>query len=69
MSYNYNKLLGRMKEKKMTQENLAKRIGLQPPTLSQKLNNKGKFKQTEISKICHILDIPDKEIGQYFFAH
>ena len=69
MTYNYSKLLGRMREKNITQEILAKKIGLQPPTLSQKLNNKAKFKQAEISNICDVLDIDAKEIGGYFFAH
>lgn len=69
MSYNYGKLLWKMKEKHITQEMLAAKIGLQAPTLSQKLNNKAKFKQTEISKICNVLDIKSIEIGQYFFTH
>lgn len=69
MSYNYGKLLGRLKEKNITQDVLAKKIGLQPPTLSQKLNNKAKFKQAEISKICDVLEILPSEIGAYFFAH
>lgn len=69
MSYNYSMLLGRMREKSITQDVLAKSIGLQPATLSQKLNNKAKFKQTEISNICGILEIADNEIGRYFFTH
>lgn len=69
MPYDYSKLLGKMKEKNITQDILAKLIGLQPPTLSQKLNNKAKFKQAEISKICDVLDIDAGEIGLYFFAH
>lgn len=69
MPYDYSKLLGKMKEKNITQDVLAKLIGLQPPTLSQKLNNKAKFKQAEISKICDVLDIDAGEIGLYFFAH
>lgn len=69
MPYDYSKLLGRMKEKNITQDGLAKHIGLQPPTLSQKLNNKAKFKQAEISKICDVLGIEATDIGLYFFAH
>ena len=69
MLYNYRKLLGKMKENNITQEVLAKEIGLKPPTLSQKLNNKAKFKQSEISKICDVLNIEANEIGLYFFAH
>lgn len=67
--YNYNKLLGQIKEKNLTQETLAKKIRIQPTTLSQKLNNKAYFKQIEISHICKLLEIPDTEIGIYFFTH
>lgn len=69
MPYDYSKLLGRMKEKNITQEFLAQLIGLQPPTLSQKLNNKARFKQAEISNICDVLEIEPVDIGLYFFAH
>jgi transcriptional regulator with XRE-family HTH domain len=69
MPYDYSKLLGRMKEKGITQDSLAQKINLQPPTLSQKLNNKARFKQIEISRICDVLDISANEIGKYFFTH
>lgn len=69
MPYDYSKLLGRMREKNITQDNLAKKINLQSPTLSQKLNNKARFKQIEISRICDVLDISASEIGDYFFTH
>lgn len=69
MLYDYSKLLGRMKEKNITQDVLAKKIGMQSPTLSQKLNNKARFKQAEISLICEVLDIEANQIGTYFFAH
>ena len=69
MPYNYSKLLGRIKEKGYTQESLAAKVGMRSGTLSQKLNNKAKFKQTEITDICKLLRIDDCEIGDYFFAH
>ena len=67
--YDYGKLLGRMKEKNITQEKLASLIGGTAATLSQKLNNKGRFKQSEISRICEELNISAEEIGLYFFTH
>ncbi len=69
MKYNYNRLLGKMKELGVSQEELAKSLGVNPATVSQKLNNKGLFKQSEIVKICNILSIDGKDIGDYFFAH
>ena len=39
-NYNYDKLLGKIKEKKYTQETLAKELGMQ----TEKLNNKLKVR-------------------------
>ena len=69
MPYNYRPLLGRMKERDVTQEVAAKAIGICSETLSAKLNNKAVFKQSEIIKLCTLLDIKCDEIGKYFFTH
>lgn len=69
MKYNYSKLLGRMKECGLTQEQLAKEIGKNKSTISAKLNNQFSFTQEEIDAICRVLDISNDEIGEYFFAH
>lgn len=66
--YNYSKLLGRMKEKGITQETLAKGIGVNPATLNTWLNNKGEFSQRFILKTCAFLDIPINQIPYYFFC-
>ena len=66
--YDYSKLLGRMREKGVTQGDLACKIGISEPTLNLTLNNKRRFKQDEISKICVVLDIPVAEIEFYFFC-
>lgn len=68
MAFDYSKLLGKIKEKGLTQETLAKNIGITPGSLSEKLNNKANFKQKEIFLICQILGISDGEVGEYFFA-
>lgn len=68
MQIDYSKLLGRIKECGMTQEDLASVIGVSATTLSFKLNNKAFFKQTEIKKICEVLEISKEHIGEYFFA-
>ena len=68
MCYDYSKLLGRMKERGYTQDVLAKSINIKPSTLSQKLNNKSDFKQSEIYKICIILEIHYDEVSLYFFT-
>lgn len=68
MAFDYSKLLGLMKEKQVTQAELAKRIGNTTTTLSLKLNNKARFKQGEIVQICEILGIDGDNIGAYFFT-
>ena len=67
MSFNYSKLLGKIKECGLTQSEFALKIGTTKTTLSLKLSNKASFKQVEIKKSCDILGIPIDEIGHYFF--
>ena len=66
--YNYSKLLGRMKERGITQEQLAIELGKDKTTLCSKLNNRFQFKADEMDAICRVLDISNDEIGAYFFA-
>lgn len=68
MNFNYSKLLGRMRECGLTQQHLAKAIGINKSTLSSKLKNRFSFSQEEILAICKILNIPICEIGEYFYA-
>lgn len=68
MKFNYSRLLGRMRECGITQEQLAKAIGINKATLSAKLNNRFSFTQDEILAICKILNIPISEIGEFFYA-
>jgi DNA-binding XRE family transcriptional regulator len=66
--YNYSKLLGRMREKGVTQVVLAKEIGLSETSINFSLGNKRPFKQDEIASICAFLDIPISEVENYFFV-
>ena len=68
MKFNHSKLLGRMREYGFTQESLAKIIGINESTLNAKLNGKNYFTTPEIVKIARALDIPNEEIGVYFYA-
>lgn len=68
MSFNYSKLLGRIKEKVGTQSTFAELMGLSEKTLSMKLNNKNSWKQPEILKACELLDISSEEVFVYFFS-
>jgi len=67
--YDYSKLLGRMREKNVTQVSLARQIGLSETSINFSLGNKRPFKQDEITKICYYLDIPIADVENYFFCH
>ena len=67
--YDYSELLGKLRAKKITQEELARKIHLNPSTLNQKLNNKSEFSQSEMRNILNVLEVPVSMIATYFFAH
>lgn len=66
--YDYNKLLGKMREKRVTQDALAAKIGISSTSMNLSLNNKRDFRQDEILSVCEVLDIPLSEIPYYFFT-
>lgn len=65
--YDYSKLLGRIKEKYGTRENLINKITISSTSLNLRLNNKLKFDQQDIKELCKALDIEEEEIPDYFF--
>lgn len=67
-TYNYSKLKGRMREKDITQEDLAKAVGIGKTTLNLKMCNNVEFRQDEILGIVQTLDISPEDISQYFFT-
>lgn len=69
MEYNYSKLFGLIREKNLTQIDLAKLADISYASLNLKLNNKAIFRQSEISRICDVLNIQPDDIPKYFFAH
>lgn len=68
MSFDYSKLLGKIKECGYTQEGIAEKIGINNSTFSQKINGKAYFKQKEIADICSILNLSAEETVQIFFT-
>lgn len=64
----YRKLMGKMVELGYTQATLASEAGMGRSQLNLKLKGKYAFKQSEIEKICRLLEIPAAEIGSYFFT-
>ena len=68
-STRYGKLLGLMKERGLTQSEVAERAGFNICTLNAKLNGKYDFSIEEVGRICDALGISRAEIGNYFFAN
>ena len=68
MRFDYSKLLGRLRELGISQEEFAFEIGMSPSTLSLKLNGNGFFKQDAIEKARIVLGLDKSEISVYFFT-
>ena len=66
--YDYRKLLGKMREQRVTQEVLAEKVGISATSMNLSLNNKRDFRQEEILIICESLGISPSDIPTYFFT-
>ncbi len=66
--YDYSKLLGKMREKHITQEQMANLVGIAESTMSIKLKSKSQFSQDEMVMILNILNVPLEHIALYFFC-
>ena len=64
----YDKLKGRIIEVFGTQLAFAEAMGMNPASLSAKLNNKTPWKREEIEKACELLSIPFEQVHLYFFT-
>lgn len=67
MSFQYAKLIGKIKECCGSQTAFAREMGLSERTVSVKINGKVDWRQNEIAKACVILGISRAEIPLYFF--
>lgn len=63
--YEHNKLMGRMREMKVSQEKLAKEIGISTTSLSNKLHGKVDFATKEVFLVMKALNIDNPM--EYFF--
>ena len=64
----YAKLRGAIRERLGSEGVLAVKLGMNPVTLSKKLNGKTDWKKSEIEKTLEYLVIPRSEVYDYFFA-
>lgn len=67
-TYDYSKLLGRLREKGLTQAEAAKALGISESSLNLTLNSKRPFRQSEILGLCDLLSLSSENIGSYFFS-
>lgn len=65
MEFDYSKLLGAMREKGVTQADVAKIAGVSETSLRSKLKNRTEFRDSEMLLIKKYLDLPNYE--DYFF--
>ena len=68
MKFDFSKLKGLIREKKLTQEDMAKEIDVAYSTFNLKINGNAYFSQDEIYKISNFLKIPKEKIYDYFFT-
>lgn len=68
MIFNSSKIKGLIREKGLTQEAVAKDIGIACSTFNLKLNGNVFFTQEEIFRLSNVLKIPKTEIYKYFFT-
>lgn len=68
MEFDYSKLRGRIVEKYGTIGNFCDEFGITQTAMSDKLNNRARFKQTDIMRIVSMLDIDFAKIPEYFFT-
>lgn len=64
----YAKLRGKIREIYGVQSHLAKAMGMNPATLSAKLNGNTSWKREEIELACQLLRISLDEAYIYFFS-
>lgn len=67
MSFNYNKLRGRIIEKYGTLREFSKCLNITYESLSMKLNGKIALSQVDIVTWSEMLEIEPEEYGAYFF--
>ena len=65
---NTNKIKGRMRELGIVQADVARRLNLAEPTVSQKINGKRPMDLEEARALADMLRIDNSECGAYFFS-
>lgn len=64
---NTRELLKIIKNSGLKKKYIAEQLGICLPTLSRKINNKTEFNTSQISLLCHILNIDEEKRNNIFF--
>ena len=68
MSMDYKLLRDKMQDKNINQKELAAAIPMSESHFCRKLSGEYPFTQSEIIRICEVLDIEAGDINAYFFT-
>lgn len=66
--YSYRKLRGRIVEIYGTMEAFSRELRISKVSMSNKMNGKSNFSQSDMERWGTALDIPTEEYGLYFFT-
>jgi transcriptional regulator with XRE-family HTH domain len=64
-----NKLKGKIMANGLTQQKVAKELGLSLQSFSLKINSRREFKASEIAKLINLLNLTSLEVNEFFFAN
>lgn len=66
--FDYELLCQRMEEYRYSKNKLANAIPMSRTSLHKKMKSESYFTQSEIKKICYLLNIPLSKVGKIFFS-
>lgn len=66
--YDYSALNARIKKKYGTVENFSRAMGLTKGAISMRMNNNSAWKQDDVYKAVHLLNIPERQVYSFFYT-
>ncbi len=66
--FNYSKLRGKIVEKYGTIKAISEKSEIRGELFTDAFKGRRTFTQAEIYRLCELLEIPDDQIADYFFA-
>ena len=63
----YFALRGVFRQHGYCDQEVAEALGMRPPTLSRKMGGHAEWSSSEIEAICELLEIPQRDVGKFFF--